>query len=200
MTLRFYISILPIVFCLTSVITSCRQTSNDKKEARVKIKSIRNHNIDTVTTAVISFAPSSYPFDNTNKSAELTEDDFNNIDSLLVECVDDYNNSLDKEHKGWAIDLNSHNYKKQVVAIMNKNGEKEIWVNCFCKTPDNSWKTNIRFVSDGGNCYFNLKINLGKKKFYAFSCKWYSLVKTTLSRLFFQSREGKPARCFSFHK
>ena len=39
-------------------------------------------------------------------------------------------------------------------------------MNCFCETSDNSWKSYIRLVDDGGNCVFNFKINLKTKLFY----------------------------------
>lgn len=79
----------------------------------------------------------------------------------------DYNNSLDKDHKQWSIDLIKFNYRKQLIAVTNKTGEKEVWVNCFCNTWDNDrWKTEMMLVADGGNCYFNFKINLTTKKYY----------------------------------
>jgi hypothetical protein len=51
--------------------------------------------------------------------------------------------------------------------VTNKKGEKEVWVNCFCDTwNSNRWKTEILFVEDGGNCYFNFRINLATKKYH----------------------------------
>jgi hypothetical protein len=166
MTPRSYINILTIPVCLTIALTSCGQTQDKKnKQSLVNIKSIQ---IDTSKTAIISFdKKGNYPFDNSFVPATLTQDDLNNIDSLLIACVTDYNNSLDKDHKEWSIDLKKHNYRKQVIAVTNKKGEKEVWVNCFCHTWDNNnWKKDILLVHDGGNCYFNFKVNLATKKFY----------------------------------
>jgi hypothetical protein len=30
--------------------------------------------------------------------------------------------------------LKQYNYRKQLIAVTNKKGEKEVWVNCFCDT------------------------------------------------------------------
>ena len=127
-----------------------------------------NIHFDTSKTAIIPFNENDiYPFDNSYKPSVLTQDDMNKVDSLLIVCVVDYNNSLDKDHKEWSIDLKKYNYRKQLVVVTNNKGEKELWVNCFCETWDsNKWKTEIMLVEDGGNCYFNFKINLTTKKVY----------------------------------
>ncbi len=39
-------------------------------------------------------------------------------------------------------------------------------MNSFCTTLDNRWKTEFILVDDGGNCFFNFKINLTTKKYY----------------------------------
>ncbi len=53
--------------------------------------------------------------------------------------------------------------------MKNKNGEKEVWVNCFCNyIGDEIWKSHTVWVYDGGKFAFNLKINLKTKRFYSF--------------------------------
>lgn len=166
MTHRSCINILTITFCLTIALTSCGQTPNKKnKKSSGNTKSVQ---VDTAKTAIISFdTKGNYPFDNSFKPTTLTQDDLNNIDSLLVACVTDYNNSLDKDHKEWRIDLKKYNYRKQIIAVINKKAEKEVWVNCFCDTwGGDEWKNEIMMVDDGGNCYFNFRINLATKTFY----------------------------------
>jgi hypothetical protein len=165
---RLYISILTIVVCLINAIVSCGQPQNKKDGQIIKTKSTNTIQFDTSRTAVIPFdQKGNYPFDNSYKPSQLTQQDINNVDSMLIACVTDYNNSLDKEHKQWSIDLKKYNYRKQLIAVTNKKGEKEVWVNCFCNTwGSDKWKTEIMHVNDGGNCYFNFKINLATKKFY----------------------------------
>ncbi len=60
-------------------------------------------------------------------------------------------------------------YYQQFVPVTNQKGEKEVWVNCFCsKHGQLNWKENIVGMLDGGNCYFQLKINLTQKLVYYF--------------------------------
>ena len=169
MTSRFYINILTIAFCLTRAFTSCGQSDNKIREQTTRNKSENTIQIDTSKTAIILFdQKGNYPFDNSFKPATLTQDDIISIDSLLIACVNDYNKSLDKDDKQWRIDLKKRSYKKQLIVVTNKKGEKEVWINCFCSTWDSRWKTKLMIVHDGGNCYFNFKINLTKKKYYDF--------------------------------
>ena len=168
MTTRSYINILTIAFCLTNAFTSCGQSQNKKINQTTKSKSVQ---VDTSKMAIIQFdKKGNYPFDNSFNPTTLTQDDISTIDSLFIACVTEYNNSLDKDHKEWSIDLKKYSYYKQIIAVTNKNGDKEVWVNCFCHTWDNNnWKKDILMVHDGGNCYFNFKVNLATKKFYVLS-------------------------------
>jgi hypothetical protein len=60
-------------------------------------------------------------------------------------------------------------YNRQYIATINENGEKEVWINCFCREEKfPNWKTEIVAVNDGGNYYFELTINLNTKKTMAF--------------------------------
>ena len=167
MTPGSFINIFTIAFCLTTALSSYGQSQTKNNRQIVNNKTVQ---IDTSKTAIIPFdKKENYPFDNTFSPARLTQDDINIIDSLLIVCVTDYNNSLDKEYKEWCIDLKKNNYRKQIIVVTNKKGEKEVWVNCFCHSwNNNNWKTNILLVHDGGNCYFNFKINLATKQFYEF--------------------------------
>ncbi len=141
------------------------QVSNRLTEHNPKKRS--HSQFDTSKVAIIPFCKTgNYPFDNNYKQAILTRADINEIDRLLIKCVTDYNNSLEQDYKQFSIDLTKNDYKKQLVAVTNSKGEKEVWVNCFCRTWDTRWKTEIMHVDDGGNCYFNFKINLTTKKYY----------------------------------
>lgn len=125
--------------------------------------------VDTIKIAVLPFIPEmNFPFDSSHKAATLTPMEFKTIESLLITCVNKYNYSLYKKDRQWmSIDLEKTNYGRQIIAVINQKGEKEVWVNCFCTTPgDERWKSDILFVADGGNCYFNFKINLRTKRYY----------------------------------
>jgi hypothetical protein len=55
-------------------------------------------------------------------------------------------------------------YWRQYIALINYNGEKIVWVNFFCADVNGDWKHRVIIVDDGGNCFFQLFINvhLGK--------------------------------------
>jgi hypothetical protein len=109
---------------------------------------------------------------------DLKPKDLAKLDSLLKGTINKYNqeqeliyidevnrhplDSLDKRY--FVIDLKL--YKRQYVVTVNTNGEVEVWVNCFCSYWDRDWKKEVIYVCDGGNCYFNLKINLTTGKCY----------------------------------
>ena len=165
------ITILVITFSLIS----CRQI---KAENKVQHKSINTLEIDTSKIAILPFETSQYWVFKNCKPAELNSSDLKSIDTILQECIDNYNPKKEKEFneskkqspnqrfeiKHFTIDLTR--YKRQYVAVTNEKGEKEVWVNCFCTTFNQDWKKVLIFVKDGGNCFFNLKINLTTGKYY----------------------------------
>lgn len=111
-------------------------------------------------------------------STSLDKDELVKIENILNVIVKEHNEQekleLDKhnkkfpdnyrKHTGYEISLEGK--MRQYVPIVNEKGEKEIWINFFCDKPRNDeWKTVPRHVSDGGNCYFSVKVNLTKKTF-----------------------------------
>jgi hypothetical protein len=157
---------------VTSTLTACRpesrkvQTDNGQDQLKY----------DTTKTAIVSWDRTfNYPFDSINYQATtVTQEDINQIDSLLISSVTDYNNSLTDGHEDYKIDLKGKDYKKQLIAVTNSKGEKEIWVNCFCDDWDKSWKREILVVHDGGPCYFNFKVNLTTEKIYDFGVNGFA--------------------------
>lgn len=140
---------------------------------KVKEKSIQNvYTVDTSLIAILPFNTAQDWVFKDSKPTDLTNDDLLKIEIILNKCINDYNPSQEKQFKeindkhpeyklskkNFIIDLTR--YKRQYIAVLNSKGEKEIWINCFCDTMNKKWKENLVFVLDGGNCYFNLKINL----------------------------------------
>jgi hypothetical protein len=151
-------------FLLIASVIACGQQPN-KTSADNKLLSRNNLACDTSKTAIIEFNKRSrWPFDSTYSATTLLQSELKTIDSFFVAVVENYNNSLDKEHKQWSIDTRT--YRKQLIVVINKNGEKEVWVNCFCRVDNDKWKTRMFSVEDGGNCYLNFKINLTTKRYY----------------------------------
>ena len=123
-------------------------------------------NFDTTKTAIIPW-DFEYPFDNLDyKPGSLSQNDLDQVEASLITTVVDYNNSLSPGHDDYKIDLNANQYRKQLVAVLNQKGEKEVWVNCFCDARDESWRTEIVVVFDGGPCFFSFKLNLATKRTY----------------------------------
>ncbi|HEY1056490.1 MAG TPA: hypothetical protein VGE24_15195 [Emticicia sp.] len=112
------------------------------------------------------------------KRAELVNSDFGKIERLLENCINEYNAKQQKWYNKakakypddsikieyYIIDLKR--YKRQYMVSTNPRGEKEVWVNCFCYTNIENWKKGILMAKDGGNCFFNLKINITKETYY----------------------------------
>lgn len=172
---------------LFAILTIC-VTSYGKMKTET-YNHVQNKNALSIDSSMIAILP----FDTTlkwifidSKPTELTVEDFLKIDTLLNQCINEYNpeqeklfneiNGKNRKHKlrkeNFIIDLKG--YKRQYIAVLNSKGEKEVWVNCFCETDNSVWKTKLILVDDGGNCYFNLKINLTTGKYYEFEVNGYA--------------------------
>ncbi len=135
--------------------------------------------VDNSKIAILSGQSNiSWAFENC-KQAKLTSQNLEEIEFILTKCIIDYNteatevykkmNSMASEHeldkKDYLIDLKE--YSRQYVAVVNTNGEIEVWINCLCDTSDMDWRKTVQVIFDGGKCFFNLKVNLNKKEWYA---------------------------------
>jgi hypothetical protein len=145
--------------------------------------------IDTTKYAVIPLNQNrdKYRFDASSTPTKLYATEIKKIEKIIRKWISELNDlrsemkkikEIDKEiHKGNYdkskiesikndpliqdnVISNPGKYYKQFVAVINSKGEKEVWVECFCKISDASWKTEPVIVKDGGNCYFYVKINL----------------------------------------
>ena len=167
MTPRSIISIFTFSIFSTTSFVACGQVFDKNSTDKNPITQNNGLTFDTSKTAIIEFNKKSrWPFDSTFKAATLTQNELQLVDSFLLACVTNYNNSLDRDHKQWSIDLKNRNYRKQLIVVTNKSGQKEVWVNCFCRVDNDKWKIKMFGVEDGGNCYFNFKINLTTKKYF----------------------------------
>lgn len=162
---------------LILICVACRHTDNKSSgsvntEINQAVKPI-----DTSIYTIIKFHSSDKGNFENAKPTDLSSDEIIEVERLLSECITNYNplrqrffDSMTKAHPGEKLDKNDFiidltRYKRQYVPVINEKGEKEVWVNCFCDNPHN-WKNEIEQVLDGGNCFFNVKINLTKKNYY----------------------------------
>ncbi len=163
------------------ILSSCGET--EKTETTAPETPAPASIVDTVDFAVLpsdstTHLISGFPKD--LKAAELNDSDKRLVDSLMEALVADYNNQLvPKEKKTGDTSARSisvihlKDYKKQYIAVINSRHEKEVWANCFCKAIEKriefvEWKKVPVKVIDGGNCFFNVKLNLAQRKAYEF--------------------------------
>ena len=164
-----------ILFLVAAFISACGRTTNTSSITSKNI-SLQKISFDTSNIAIISFDKSLYwLFDSTCKPSSLTHSDIAEIEQLFDKSVDHYNSKVKEADKQYfAIDLTKWRYKRQYVSAVNKSGQKEVYINCFCDTLGNNCKKSLMQVDDGGNCFFNFKINLTTKKYYDFFVKGYA--------------------------
>lgn len=164
--------VFPLTFVFIIVLTACR--TDKTKDKGNNFQTILTY--DTTKTVIIPLEREiNYPFNSLEyKPATLTKQDIEQIERSLIESVADYNNSLTDGHDDFKIDLTGREYKKQLVAVTNLKGEKEVWVNCFCDEWNKAWRTQVVSVEDGGTCYFNFKLNLTTKKIYDLAVNGYA--------------------------
>ena len=124
---------------------------------------------DTTMIAVIPFAVKNFygELDSTNTPSILTQEDITELEILFNKSVKEHDSALNaKDRKYYTIGDQSL-YKRQYVCYKNKNGEKIVYIDCFC-TAYEGWHKEMMVIDDGGKCFFNLKINLNTKKYFDF--------------------------------
>jgi hypothetical protein len=158
---------------LVIISISCAHTTENNKRPKLS-----EGFVDTSVIAILPYDTTTHWIFKESKQAVLTVKDIKMIDSLLSKCIDDYNPEqerqfqeingkhpeykLDKKH--FIIDLSR--YKRQYIAVTNKQGEKVVFINCFCGDLDKDSRNRLFIVNDGGNCFFNVMINLTTNKYY----------------------------------
>lgn len=162
-------------FILTTCLTSCGQKNTETKNQENLTNTIQ---IDTSVIAVLPLDTNLRWVFKTGKPTNLTSDDLLKIEAILKICIDEYNpeqerqfQEINNKHPEYKLDkknfiIDLPRYKRQYMATINSKGEKEVWINCFCGQWDKNSRTNPVLVKDGGNCFFNLKINLTTGEYF----------------------------------
>lgn len=162
------------------LLSSCGETKTETNALPVE-NPVPQVSADTVDFATLPSDSTTHlitGFPRNLETATLNGADQQLIDSLMEALVVDYNHALlsRKPKPGDTTALapspiNLKDYKKQYIAVLNAKGEKEVWANCFCKAIEKriefvDWKKIPVKVIDGGNCFFNVKLNLAQRKTY----------------------------------
>lgn len=95
--------------------------------------------------------------------AKLTNDDIKTIDEVLEIAI--LSNEFSFLNENNLVELKK--YYRQVLVYKDSNNDKCVYINAMCKVHDNiSWKEEMYTIGDGGPCYWNIKINLSKKRYH----------------------------------
>jgi hypothetical protein len=164
-----------IFYFVTFLFLACGQNTSITK--KVNRDSIQPNKIDTAAGTRFSIDTNKIAILSSEKidffglkdsiPAKLTNADLILIDTFLTSSVRDHNSGIDstKLYEDY-IDLKK--YKRQYVPYINSNGEKIVFINCFCNGIDNSdtWKKKLLVVEDGGRCFFAVIINVTKQLYH----------------------------------
>lgn len=172
-----------VILTMPLILLSCKHVKTER------ISEQANPVVQLVDTSIIAILPHDaqhmFCFENTQQ-ATLSSDDLAILEGLLISCIEMYNLEQEKlliemssnspthkfDKKDFLIDLAK--YKRQYIAVINSSGEKEVWINCFCSAPTKNWREQLVVVKDGGNCYFNLKVNLTTGQCYDLMVNGYA--------------------------
>ncbi len=167
-----------LFFTIIITLNSCGQNKSISQSTKAG-----NHHslVDTMLIAVIPYDTSFHYLTSFKgyKAADVNESDIHIIDSLLNLAISNYNVSQRNNIKlpelahpndsiiSSDILIDLQKYKRQYIVALNNNGEKLVWINCFCEGEiDNITRKYPYVVMDGGKCYFNIMINITKKKYF----------------------------------
>lgn len=162
-----------VYFSLLIGLISCKSEINNDFNNNL------DSNKDTINYVIFKFdTTKTWIFPSNYKPTNLTVDEIQEIQNLMKQYIDIYNENQKKElevtMKRFNEDtselekylINLKNYKQQFIPVINPSGEKEVWVNCVCNNAIVDWRKDIINIQGGGICFFNLKVNLTQKKCY----------------------------------
>jgi hypothetical protein len=138
--------------------------------------SCSNHQIDFDYVQIIpQVEEKKYRFSDYDQHYEMNATDIKEAEQILYNAVKEHQNeytlTLTPETLG--------GFKRQYVAYFNQKGEKIIWINGFCDVLDIpteialgefemkpfDWKAKILDVDDGGDCYWQIMINMDTREY-----------------------------------
>jgi hypothetical protein len=125
--------------------------------------------MDTSRYAIIPYTEKDNWLFSNAKATELSSGDLEEMELLLKQATDERNTSKEEKFRTKPLER----YRRQLVPVINAKGEKEVYVNCFCRNDNSSfgkeWRTKLLLIDGGGTCFFSIKINLTKKSTYELS-------------------------------
>ncbi|MDN3594179.1 hypothetical protein [Zunongwangia endophytica] len=176
-----------ILIILPLIITFNQNNKFDRKSTEdLKNNSIQEFKLDSSDYVLIKFEPKYEWIVGKGRATDLNNSELLQIEDILEKAVEENNkrqktylkkhneeNPKDKWNKT-GYELNLKKFKRQYLPIINDKGEKVIWINFFCKDENPIPKDRIIMMLDGGNCFFNIKINLTKNTYYDLQINGYA--------------------------
>lgn len=146
---------------------------------------INLQHIDTSKYMVFKFDKilyTNYKFDKHAESTTLSDNEIRDIEEVIRLEAIKYNKrentiavSVTKRtrkmlkdtsyiYRGGFLD-STLSYYKQFIPVINHNGEKEVFISCFCSADQKlHWREFLILPDGGGSCFFRLRVNLTKRK------------------------------------
>lgn len=164
-----------IIFLI--LLTACTEKAKDAAD-NLSEKTKPEFQLSDSTYVILEFKSDWYWIFKAVEPTNLSRSELAEVEEIIQVAVKENNEQQRKnlkEHNGnhsdnkWTetgFELELEGFKRQYVPVINKDGQKEIWINFFCDDWESgNWKSEIMMVNDGGNCYFNLKVNLETKTY-----------------------------------
>ena len=168
-----------LIFLILISISSCNGTKKNTPEIKSTETTQTEFRLTESDFAILSFNTEWHWIFKNVKPTKLTQSELIEIEEILKTVILENNKEqkigLIEHNKKYpeyqqtetGYELKLDGYKRQYVPVINQKGEKEVWINFFCDGfGSGNWKTEIVQVEDGGNCYYNIKINLETKEHY----------------------------------
>ena len=135
-------------------LTSCGKVQNKKGRNEKVTSQIDSIAADTSSITVMKLDSTNNWLIKNSKPSHLSDREITKIEKIIKDCLSEYNVEQKKRFeqlysgnfacdiklKDFVIDLS--NYQRQYIPTINNKGEKEVWINCFCRTFDRDWKKN----------------------------------------------------------
>lgn len=145
------------IFLIFTLVSCSKQESNSIPESKAELQ-----DDETIINAP---ADLNWAFGKGYKNYTPGSEDIKTALAVLNECFRKESSGTNNPFTGRKPD----DYIKQFIGAEIYGGDKVIMINCFCKDSEKNlqnWRSEMVLVPDGGNCYFRVTVNLGRKSYY----------------------------------
>lgn len=174
-----------LILVFLILISSCKEkTKSEQNDNSSKPEAL--FKLDKTDYAILKIEPKNNWIFKNGILSDLSQTELIEAEKILKKAVKE-NNEIQKQNlkihnekypenkwteTGYELDLNK--FQRQYWPVINENGEKVVWINFFCSDNESISTDTIVMVLDGGNCYFNIKINLTNKTYSELSINGYA--------------------------